>query len=439
MEFDVERVAGWIDSLVKRPEDIADLFVETRRSVVTELSDGEVVAVRAQDEEGLSARLASAGRESLAFVSSASESGAREAVRSLQRALGRPPLPVKPDRGDENEEPGDLEVERWNKRLPALLARIAPRHRLRWSLTETARRVIPARAPAAASLRRLFSIEGTLIAASRRGDEVRAFNFHAPDAESTGEEVRAALHRAQQPRDAPAPCGDGETAVVLAGGCAALFFHEILSHPLEAGQESPLSGLEQARVSVPELDVRDDPLRLDLFGGYERDDEGTRPRGVKLLDGGRVAGRLTDRAHGARPPSNGHARRAGPGDLPLPRGANVVVASGHATTDEMARRLSSGLWIEELDGGSIELASGRFRLKFPRARRVRRGRLADECGPGLLAGDILSALKAIDGGLGRDVHVYRALGFCARSGQIVPVQGAAPDVLVRRLAVRSLT
>ena len=167
--------------------------------------------------------------------------------------------------------------------------------------------------------------------------------------------------------------------------------------------------------------------------------EGTRPRPVKLLDGGRVAGRLTDRAHGARPPSNGHARRAGPGDLPLPRGANVVVASGHATTDEMARRLSSGLWIEELDGGSIELASGRFRLKFPRARRVRRGRLADECGPGLLAGDVLSALKAIDGGLGHDVHVYRALGFCARSGQVVPVQGASPDVLVRRLAVRSLS
>jgi TldD protein len=439
MEFDVERVAGWIDSLVKQPEDIADLFVETRRSVVTELSNGEVVAVRAGEDEGLSARLATAGRETLAFVSSASETAAREAVRALQRALGRPPLPVKPGRAVENPGADTLDVERWNRRLPALLSRIAPRHRLRWSLIETARHVVAARAPAATSLRRLLSIEGTLIAASRKGDETRAFSFHAPDAESTGEELRAALHRAQESRDTPAPCGDGEMAVVLAAGCAAVFFHEVLSHPLEAGQESPLSGLEQARLSVPELDVRDDPLRLDLFGGYEHDDEGMQPRPVKLLDGGRLAGRLTDRAHAARLASNGHARRAGPGDLPLPRGANVVVASGHATSDEMARRLSNGLWIEDLDGGSIELASGRFRLRFPRARRVRRGRLADECGPGLLAGDILSVLKAIEGGLGREVHIYRSLGFCARAGQVVPVQGAAPDVLVRRIAVRSLT
>jgi len=436
---DLERAAGWIDSLVKRPEEIADLFVETRRSVVTELRNGEVVSARFQEDEGLSARHVCPGRERLAFVSGASETSAREAVRALQRALGREPLPVKPGRPAPEPEPRRLEAERWNKRLSALVSRISPRHSLRWSLTETSRRILSARGAEASSLRRVLSIEGSLTAPSRRGDETRAFSFHAPDADSTGDELRAALHRAQEPRDAPTPCGEGETAVVLAGGCAAVFFHEVLSHPLEAGQESPLSGLEQARLAVPELDVRDDPLRLDLFGGYERDDEGTKPRPVKLLDGGRLAGRLTDLAHGIRSSSNGHARRAGPGDLPLPRSANVVVAPGQATSDEMARRLSSGLWIDDLDGGSIELTSGRFRLRFPRARRVRRGRLADQCGPGLLAGDILSALKSIEGGLGREVHVYRPLGFCARAGQIVPVQGEAPDVLVRRIAVRSLT
>ncbi len=439
MDLDVERVAGWIDSLVKGPEEIADVFAEKRRSVVTELVDGEIAAARAREEEGLSARFSTPARESLAFVSSASDAGAREAIRSLQQALGRAPLPVKPGRALPEETIPALDVDRWSRRLPALLSRLAPRHRLRWSLTETARRIIPGRGTEATSVRRLVSIEGQLTAASRRGDEIRAFSFHAPDAESTGDELRVALHRAQEPRDAPAPCGDGETAVVLAGGCAAVFFHEVLSHPLEAGQESPLSGLEQARLAVPELDVRDDPLRLDLFGGYERDDEGTKPRAVKLLDGGRLAGQLTDRAHGSRPASNGHARRAGPGDFPLPRGSNVVVAPGHTSTEEMARRLASGLWIEDLDGGSIELVSGRFRLRFPRARRVRRGRMADECGPGLLAGDVLSVLKAVEGGLGRDVHVYRPLGFCARSGQVVPVQGAAPDVLVRSIAVRSLT
>src|SRR5262249_20558585 len=204
------------------------------------------------------------------------------------------------------------------------------------------------------------------------------------------------------------------------------------------GVDARVSAREQGRVAVAELDVRDDPTRLDLFGGYERDDEGVRPRAVKLLDAGHLSGRLTDRAHAPAGASNGHARRAGPEDAPLPRGSNVVVAPGHATREEMARRLSSGFWIEELDGGSIELASGRFRLRFPRARRVRRGRMADECGPGVLAGDLLTALKSIEPGLGREVRPYRSFGFCAASGQVVPVQGAAPDVLIRRLAVRSL-
>src|SRR5262249_30255763 len=217
---------------------------------------------------------------------------------------------------------------------------------------------------------------------------------------------------------------------------AAILFHEILSHPSEADAVSPLSSLADARVAVPELTVRDEPARLDLFGGYEADDEGTRPHAVRLLDAGRLGGRLTDRAHWGRSASTGHGRRSRPLDAPLPRGSNVVVAPGHATEEEVARRLQSGLWIEQLSGGSVELSSGRFRLSFPRARRVRRGRLADEIGPGTIAGDILSALKQIEGGLGRDVRACYSLGWCSRDGQVVPVGGEAPAVLVRRLLTR---
>ena len=220
-----------------------------------------------------------------------------------------------------------------------------------------------------------------------------------------------------------------------------MLFHEILSHPLEAGAVSPLSGLADARVAVSDLEVRDDATRLDLFGGYEADDEGVRPKSVKMLDAGRLANRLTSRGLAARmgrEPSNGHGRRAEAGDPPLPRGSNLVVAAGSATREELERRLGSGLWIEDFDSGSVELSSGSFRLRFPRARRVRRGRLADELGPGVLAGEILPVLKGVESGLGRETHAYRPLGWCARGGQVVAVQGCAPDVLVRGLAVRSL-
>jgi TldD protein len=285
-------------------------------------------------------------------------------------------------------------------------------------------------------VRRLVSIEGAFTAESRRGDEARAFALHTPDTELSGDGVRAAFEEAAAPREKPVPCAAGETGVVFAGGCAAILFHEILSHPGEAAAVSPLSSLADARVAVPELTVRDEPARLDLFGGYEADDEGTRPHAVRLLDAGRLGGRLTDRARRGRAASTGHARRSRPSDPPLPRGSNLVVAPGHATEEEMARRLQSGLWIEQLSGGSVELSSGRFRLSFPRARRVRRGRLADEIGPGTIAGDILTALKQVEGGLGRDVRACLSLGWCSRGGQVVPVGGEAPAVLVRRLLTR---
>jgi predicted Zn-dependent protease len=440
MGIDADRVAGWIEGLARRPEEIADVFVERRHSLILDWKDGEVIRARLNTDGGLAARCQDGARQQISFVSGTDDGSAREAIRVLQRECNREPLPARPRPAPlaSAEEPPP-QWERWNKRLSAMFERLAPRHRFQCTLTESARQVIPAHGAPVSFTRRFVSLEGSILAASRHGDETRTLSFHAPDGESTGDDLRAVLTRAGEPRDAPTPAGDGETDVVLADGCAAVLFHEILSHPLEAGCESPLSALEQARVAVPELEIRDDPTRLDLFGGYERDDEGELPRAVKLLDSGRLAGRLTDRAYAGRGGSNGHGRRAHAWDPPLPRGANLLVAGGQTTMDDMIRRLGSGLWITDLDRGSVELSSGRFRLHFPRARRIRRGRMADSCGPGLLAGDILNALKSVEAGLGREVKTYRALGWCARDGQVVPVGGSAPDVLLRSLAVRSLS
>lgn len=440
MALDAASIARWLTPLLRHPDDIADLFVEERRETSLDWRDGEVVATRLTSEAGLAARSRHGSDERLVFVARADEGGARDAVRGLREAAGSEPLPIRPTREAVREDAPDeapAGPPRGLRRLAALLARQMPRHRLRWTLLETARQIIPARGEPAFSFRRLVSLTGEFTAASRRGDEVRAFSFHAPEAEASGDALRAALEAAAAPRERAVPCADGETDVVLAGGCAAMFFHELLSHPCEAGAVSPLSALAEARIAPPDLEVRDEPGRLDLFGGYEADDEATRPRSVKLLDSGRLSGFLSDRAHRGRSSSSGHGRRAGPSDPPLPRGANLVVAPGHATDEEMARRLGAGLWVEELSGGSIELSSGQFRLAFPRARRVRRGRLADETGPGILAGEILAALKHVESGFGREAHPYRALGWCARRGQVVPAGGSAPAVLVRRLAVRA--
>jgi len=440
MALDAATIARWIEPLAREPGEMADVLVERRLETLLEWRDGEVVATRHVAIEALAARRQRGNAQILAAVSRADEAGLREALRQLQAALGRPSLPIRPGKARTEQAEPPEPIERWRKRLGALFSRSAPRHRLQWRLLEVARDVYPAHAAPSSHARALVSVTGRFVAASRRGDESRRFSFHGPESDALGDELRSALQRAAEPREAPVACLEGEIDAVLAGGCAAVLFHEILSHPLEAGAMSPLSGLAEARLAAAELEVRDDPTRLDLFGGYAYDDEGTRPRPVKLLDGGRLAGRLTTRSSAARmgtETSNGHARRAEATDAPLPRGANLVVSGGSVTREEMSRRLGQGLWIEEVDSGSVELASGAFQLRFPRARRVRRGQLADELGPGVLCGDILSSLKHVEPGLGREPHVYRALGWCARGGQVVPVQGAAPDVMIRGLSVRS--
>jgi len=433
-------VTRWLEPLAPRPGEFADVFGERLRELCIDWHDGEPGQARARYEEGVSARWCADASQRLVFVAGASETSVREAVRALREAAGREPLPIRTARAPEElEEEHAWHADRWTRRLSAILARHAPRHRFGLRLRETERR-ISSTSPghAGSSVRRLLSLEGRFTAASRAGDEERPFAFHAPATDTALEELRVALAAAAAPRERPTPVPDGPTDVLLGAGCAAVLFHEILGHPLEADAEaSPFRALPEARVAVSDLEVVDDPTRLDLFGGYERDDEGTVPRPIRLLHAGRVGSRLTDRVHSAGAATTGHGRRAGPADGPLPRESNIVVGAGAAAPEELVRRLGNGIWIEEFTGGSVDIAGETFRLRFPRARRVRRGRPADALGPGVLAGEILPALRGIEPVVGREVHVCRSLGWCSRGSQVLPVGGAAPDILIRQLAARS--
>jgi predicted Zn-dependent protease len=440
VKWDEAAVERWLEPIAARAGGIAEVFAERLGEVRLDWRDGAASEVRVRREEGTGARYRRGGEERFVFVPGADEAAVREAVRALRSESGCETLPIRPSRSEGRAEAAALpEVDRWIKRLAAAFARHAPRHRFVFRIRELERRVVAAGRPAASTVRRLLSLEGRFTAASRFGDEERAFSFHAPDSDTIPDELRSALSAAAAPRDRAVPAPSGQTDVVLAAGSAAVLFHEILGHALEADAgTSPLDPLSDARVAVTELDVVDDPRQMDLFGGYERDDEGTAPRAVRLVSAGRLGSRLTDRAHADAQGSTGHGRRAGPAEVPQPRSSNIVVAAGQATPEELARRLSNGIWIEEFRSGSVELAGGTFRLHFPRARRVRRGRLADEIGAGLLAGEILPTLRGIEPVAGREVRACRSLGWCARGGQTVAVQGAAPDLLVRGLLVRPL-
>ncbi len=164
MPLEPLRISAWIEPLVKKPDEIADVFLEIKRELTVDWRDGRIVAARAAYERGVSARWRRRREEALAFVSRGDETGVREAIRALQISVNRPPIPVKParDAAPEPDEPDLREGERWMRRLEALFERHAPRHRFRFVPTESTREIVPAHAAACAFSRRLLSLEGTL-------------------------------------------------------------------------------------------------------------------------------------------------------------------------------------------------------------------------------------------------------------------------------------
>jgi TldD protein len=436
--LDLPLLSRWIEPLAR--EGFADLFFEWKSELHLSLRDGAIGASALSFESAVSARARRDDRVVLTASPRADEAGARDAVRRLAAMLSSSHFPKSAEsaahepRG-EGDDPG-----RWTKKISALLARAFENrpHRVEIRRRHSTRLVVPAGRAASQHERPRLSLHGELLADTRGGPRWRAFNFHLPEADDGAfEELRVRLRSLAGGGPGLVAPTAGAADVVLENGSAAFFFHEVLSHPMEAdAPASRLANLVKARLCPREIEVADEPSRLDLFGGYPVDDEGVPARKTALLTAGHLAGPLRDRLRSdPLHPSTGNGRRPSPFDHAAPRGSNLVVGPGGASEEEMLHRLGTGIRIEEFDGGSVDLVSGRFRLRFPAAQAVQRGRLSQPLGPGHLEGEIVEALAAVDPLLGSRAKPCRQLAWCAREGKVLPVGGEAPAMIVRRLQV----
>ena len=439
-ELDVPRLVRWIEPYGR--EGLADLFFEWKSELVLAFENGELKSAGSTSESGVAARARKNDRIVLCAVPRANEAGAREAVRRLAGALESE---IYPKESEAEEEEGGLDSrggDRFARKFALLLARALPDnpHRIETRRLRARRLVVGAAYPSCDFERVRISVHGEIQADTPAGPRWRGFNFHFPESDDGSlDELRQRLRSMIAPGLAPVAPTNGPADVLLDSGSAAFFFHETLSHPLEADAPvSRLGGLSKARLAPREIDVADEPARLDLFGGYPADDEGVPARKTPLLNAGHLAGSLRDRQRSDRlHPPTGNGRRPGVFDHAAPRGSNLVVAPGGASDEEMLHRLGSGLRIEEFEGATVDVASGKFRLKFSGAQAVHRGRVTGAVGPGILEAEIVEALGQIDSLLGSRARPCRQLAWCAREGKAVPIGGEAPALIVRKLQVRA--
>ena len=241
-----------------------------------------------------------------------------------------------------------------------------------------------------------------------------------------------------------APAPTGEMPVVLGPGVGGILFHEACGHALEGDRalagKSALAEKFGEQVAPDFLTLVDDPTLDGLPGSRRFDDEGWRTAPTVLIERGRVAGLLLDRATARRAGSapTGSARRETFRDLPLPRMTNTFVREGRWSPGSIVSAVARGLYVEELGAGQVDTATGEFAFQVRRGAIIAGGRLVAASGPCAITGSGLRALAGVRA-VGTDLRFDPGAGECGKDGQRARAAVGQPTLLVEGLVVLPVT
>jgi TldD protein len=241
---------------------------------------------------------------------------------------------------------------------------------------------------------------------------------------------------------------------MLNGTAAAVLFHEMLGHRLEASRHRKLADgktfakMLNHQILPPFISVYDRPLLPDmngapLVGHYLIDDEGVKAQNVTLVKDGKLVGFLLDRTPvPAFASSNGHGRSDGrEGNLPKSRMGNLIVESSNSVSEPELRLLliaeakkqskPYGLLIERVESGLTYTSSqlGQlFQVHPSVVKRVYVDGRPDELVRGVrIVGTPLSSLQRIVR-TGDTTEVFN--GSCGADSGWVPQANCSPALLI---------
>ena len=422
-ELDTAAIARTLSQIGEQPDDLVDAYFERREEV--EFVDGETAGPRLQSrrEEGFAIRLVRGGQSWLASRDALDGAQFAEAFRQVARALPSASYSAPELRAS----PAAHDLAREVREFPALVTREVRARHVAFDLRLVVRRhrrwvqVVSPRLVPAAEQEAFYSckIESEY---GRRG-----FLFPQLDA-AAAITVAEALVTRFRIRHASSPEAFRGT-VVLGPDAVAILLHEGVAHPLEAdllaqsGQPDAAVGV---RLGAACLDVLDDPGAAPAGVRRATDDEGNSVVRRWLLRGGVVEQPLADAVWSQRSPAllPGAGRRATRHLLPTPRSSFLELVAGTHVEADLLADADQGLYLPEASHGLLDPLSGELALRFPYGYRIRRRGAAEPVGPCQMKGrlsEILGQVVAI----GSEARPAGA-GWCAKSGQKVPVWAAAP-------------
>jgi predicted Zn-dependent protease len=140
------------------------------------------------------------------------------------------------------------------------------------------------------------------------------------------------------------------------------------------------------------LTIADDPTAIGAYGGFQFDDEGVPAAPIALVDGGRIAGALADRAAGG---GGGRGRRPGHVGPVEPAPSHLRIAPGVAPH---AALRDEGLILEGALGAIVDPSTGHAVIGAARARELKGGEPTGRVYADVeLAGDLFALLGQVSG------------------------------------------
>jgi len=251
--------------------------------------------------------------------------------------------------------------------------------------------------------------------------------------------ARRALNQALVQLDAiESPAGTME--VVLANGWSGVLLHEAVGHGLEGDFNrkgtSIYSGKIGEKVASSLCTIVDDGTLLDRRGSITIDDEGTISKSNTLIENGILRGFMYDKLNAKlmNTVSTGNGRRQSYAYLPIPRMTNTYMLAGSSSPAEIIQSVKKGLYCASLDGGQVDITSGKFVFDVSEAYLIEQGRITAPVKGATLIGTGFEVMQNITM-LGNDLELDSGVGSCGKDGQSIPVGVGQPTLKIAQITV----
>ncbi|MDQ3954249.1 MAG: TldD/PmbA family protein [Actinomycetota bacterium] len=439
-----------------RGGDLAEIYVDDRRSISLRLDDGRLEDVSSGADAGAGVRVIAGDRSGYAHTNVFTTESLRDAARAARAGLSEGPAQVQDLRavtpGTANpvgrapeEVPSDEKVDALREAESAARAEGDAVRQVSVSYAEVRQKVLIASTDGMIATddrtRVRFAVQ---VVAARDGEIATGFEapghsggFELLERRRPAELGTSAARKAVKMLDArPAPAG--EFPVVLAPGTGGVLIHEACGHGLEADtlvkNASVYANRQGERFGSEKVTIVDDGSDAGAWGSYGVDDEGTPSQRTVLFDKGVLVGHLSDlrssKKIGAAPTGNG--RRQSYAHLPIVRMSNTYLLPGEDDADEIIKSVSRGVYAATFAGGEVKPVTGNFVFGMSEAYMIENGELAYPIKGANLIGNGPHVLGVIDA-VAADFD--RKEGVCGKDGQHAPVTNGMSTVLLGKMTV----